>query len=526
MTSAAAQAHGFPRLAGDGVADVGLLLEGTYPYVSGGVSTWVHEIISGFPELTFGICFLGATPETTGDVKYRLPGNVVHVEVHHLMVSRAPPRPRRARSIDVERHLGALARLHEAMRAGTAPSPEVLDTLASLDGDDGLSLYDFLHDDRVFAELCAEYDAHQPETSFIDYFWTLRTMHVPLFKLASIARSLPRFRALHAVSTGYAGALGALVHRRTKAPFILTEHGIYTKERTIDLAHAAWIKDEPASGSRSAFGNLRQLWIQFFEALGRMAYTAADPIISLYDGNRARQIADGAATERTRVIPNGIDLQRFAGVRRDDLRAPPRVVGLIGRIVPIKDIKTFIRAMREVVAVLPDAEAWIVGPEDEDNRYAQECRALAAALGLDGAVRFLGYRQAEEVLPRLGVAVLTSISEALPLFVLEAFAAGVPVVATDVGCCRELIAGKSSDGDAAGAAGIVTAIASPQETARAVVELLRDPGAWAAARQAATARVHARYGRDRMLAAYRDVYRNVFERNVFEENGGHRLRAS
>ena len=82
---------------------------------------------------------------------------------------------------------------------------------------------------------------------------------------------------------------------------------------------------------------------------------------------------------------------------------------------------------------------------------------------------------------------LTSISEALPLFVLEAFAAGVPVVATDVGCCRELIEGKGSDGDAAGAAGIVTAIASPQETARAVVELLRDPGAWAAARQAATA---------------------------------------
>ena len=321
MTSAAAEAHGFPRLAGDGVADVGLLLEGTYPYVSGGVSTWVHEIISGFPELTFGICFLGATPETTGDVKYRLPANVVHVEVHHLMASRPPPRPRRrARSIDVERHLGALARLHEAMRAGTAPPPEVVDTLASLDGDDGLSLHDFLHDDRVFAELCAEYDAHQPETSFIDYFWTLRTMHVPLFKLASIARSLPRFRALHAVSTGYAGALGALVHRRTKAPFILTEHGIYTKERTIDLAHAAWIKDEPASGSRSAFGSLRQLWIQFFEALGRMAYAAADPIISLYDGNRARQIADGAATERTRVIPNGIDLQRFAGVRRDDLR--------------------------------------------------------------------------------------------------------------------------------------------------------------------------------------------------------------
>ena len=249
MSSAAAEAPAFPRLAGDGVADVGLLLEGTYPYVSGGVSTWVHEIITGFPDLTFGICFLGATPETYGDAKYRLPANVVHVEVHHLMANRPPARPRRARPDrrrapppraravargDARGHRAVARGRRHAGRRSTATT--------------GSSLYDFLHDDRVFAELCAEYDAHQPETSFIDYFWTLRTMHVPLFKLAAIARALPRFRALHAVSTGYAGALGALVHRRTEAPFILTEHGIYTKERAIDLAHAAWIKDAPAGG--------------------------------------------------------------------------------------------------------------------------------------------------------------------------------------------------------------------------------------------------------------------------------------
>ena len=79
------------------------------------------------------------------------------------------------------------------------------------------------------------------------------------------------------------------MQRRTRRPFILTEHGIYTKERTIDLAHAAWIKDEPAAGSRSASAGLvtASSWISFFEALGRMAYAAADPIISLYDGNRA-----------------------------------------------------------------------------------------------------------------------------------------------------------------------------------------------------------------------------------------------
>ena len=523
MTAAGQPPSAFPRLAPGGVADVGLLLEGTYPYVSGGVSTWVHEIISGFPELTFGICFLGATPETYGAVKYRLPRNVVHLEVHHLMEpQRRVPQRRRRRATDVAGHLAALARLHEAMRAGTAPPPDVVDTLLSLDSADGLSLNEFLHDDRVFAELCAEYDAHHEETSFIDYFWTLRTMHVPLFKLAAIARALPRFRALHAVSTGYAGALGALVNRSVGTPLVLTEHGIYTKERTIDLAHAAWISDGPAHASPAGFGSLRRLWIQFFEALGRMAYAAADPIVSLYEGNRARQITDGAEPGRTRVVPNGIDVERFAAVRRDDRRAPPPIIGLIGRIVPIKDIKTFIRAMREVVGAIPEAQAWIVGPEEEDTRYAQECRALASTLGLDAAVRFLGYRPAEDVLPELGVAVLTSISEALPLFVLEAFAAGVPVVATDVGSCRELIQGQGRPGDVAGHAGIVTAIASPLETARAILELLLDPVRWSEVRRAATARVNALYGRARMLAAYDDIYQTA----LGETNGRHRLRAS
>jgi polysaccharide biosynthesis protein PelF len=282
MTAAPDLLPAFPRLDLGGVADVGLLLEGTYPFVSGGVSTWVHEIVTGFPELTFGICFLGATPETYGDAKYRLPPNVVHLEVHYLMERQRAVLPRwRRRPTDVAGHLATLARLHEAMRAGTAPAPDVVDTLLALDSEDGLSLYEFLHDDRVFAELCAEYDAHHDDSSFIDYFWTLRTMHVPLFKLAAIARSLPRFRALHAVSTGYAGALGAMVHRNTGTPLILTEHGIYTKERTIDLAHAAWINDGPAHVAPGGVGSLRRLWIQFFEALGRMAYAAADPIVSL-----------------------------------------------------------------------------------------------------------------------------------------------------------------------------------------------------------------------------------------------------
>jgi glycosyltransferase involved in cell wall biosynthesis len=544
-------ARELPRLPPDGVADVGLVLEGTYPYVSGGVSSWVHEIITGLPELTFGAIFLGASPETYGEIRYRLPRNLVHLETHYLMsgaadsrdASRAPAdgagRARGVRPSKAEA-LADMVSLHEAFKVrDRALDARQLDAAGALGSPEGVSLGDFLTGDGIWERLCEEYDARCQSTSFLDYFWTVRTMHRPLFTLADLARRAPRFRVLHAISTGYAGFLGALLQRRRGCPFIVTEHGIYTKERKIDLARAAWIRDDDATGEGAAggglgqdLGYLRRLWIQFFEGLGRAAYASARPIVSLYEGNRARQVEDGAAREHTRVIPNGINVARFAALRasRPPALTPPPVLGLVGRVVPIKDIKTFIRAMRTVVAEIPDAEGWIIGPEDEDPRYAEECHALVASLGLERAVRFLGFCPAEEVLPKLGLAVLTSISEALPLFVLEAFAAGVPVVATDVGSCRALIEGGDAADRARGVAGAIAPFAAPEALARAAIALLRDPARWRRAADAGAARVEALYTREQMFTEYRALYGAALvdakAQEAKAEHGGDRLRAS
>jgi polysaccharide biosynthesis protein PelF len=228
--------------------------------------------------------------------------------------------------------------------------------------------------------------------------------------------------------------------------------------------------------------------------------------VSLYEGNRQRQLADGAAQDRTRVVPNGIDLPRFAALRESRPAGVPPVVGLIGRVVPIKDIKTFIRAMHSVCTQNPQAEGWIVGPEDEDAEYVRECRDLVENLGLTEQVRFLGFRRVDEILPQLGVLVLTSISEALPLVVLEGFAAGVPAVTTDVGSCSELIGGGNEADRAIGAAGELVPIASPEDTARAILRLLDDPAHWEAAQRAGIERVERFYTQTDMLQAYRDIY--------------------
>ncbi len=159
----------------------------------------------------------------------------------------------------------------------------------------------------------------------------------------------------------------------------------------------------------------------------------------------------------------------------------------------------------------PDAEGWIAGPEDEDPSYVNECKELASSLGLQNHVKFMGFQNVLEILPQLGLMVLTSISEALPLVVLEAFASGVPCVATDVGSCRELIEGNSEEDRALGAAGSVVFIADPEGTAKAALELLNNTARWHAAQQAGLERVKRYYDDKLMFSSYRDLYAKALD---------------
>ena len=97
------------------------------------------------------------------------------------------------------------------------------------------------------------------------------------------------------------------------------------------------------------------LWIRYFESLGRLIYTASHPIISLYENNRTRQIAAGADRDRTQVLPNGMEIERFLPLRAKRAAEIPLVIGLLGRIVPLHVLQTFLRAMRPVVILLHDA---------------------------------------------------------------------------------------------------------------------------------------------------------------------------
>lgn len=491
-------------------ADIGLLLEGTFPFVSGGVSSWVDQIIRGFPQYTFAVCFLGSRRQDYGEMRYELPDNLVHLEAHflHDADSDAPVKPRTGD----EKVTAKMRELHEYFRAPRSacmknPTPEIIKAFR----EGKYTEEDFLYSKSSWNYITEQYRSRCTDPSFVDYFWTVRIMHAPIWQLIRISESFPDVGAYHTVSTGYAGYLGALLHQRTGKPLLLTEHGIYTKERKIDLFQAQWISDNRGVMERdkSEIAYFRQMWVRFFDVLGRECYQQAARIVSLYEANRQRQIADGAPAERTECIANGIDFPHFDALRQQREPGVPLTVCFIGRVVPIKDVKTFIRAMRTIVNQLPDVQIWVAGPEEEDPEYARDCHNLAEGLGLGEHMTFLGFQDVDTLLPKSGVLVLSSISEALPLVVLEANAAGVPCVTTDVGSCRQLIEGLGQEDCALGASGAVVGIADPEALAAAILGLLTNSERWHAAQAAGIERVRRYYTESGMLEKYRAVYESA-----------------
>jgi hypothetical protein len=137
-------------------ADIALLLEGTFPYVSGGVSSWVNQMIRAYPDYRFAIVFLGSRRDDYTTFKYELPANVVHFEEHFLyddITSTERPPPRQGN----EEAFRLASQLHEKFAPG-CPRHEALDAFkevahAMLPGGK-LNLDDFLHSEGSWEIIC------------------------------------------------------------------------------------------------------------------------------------------------------------------------------------------------------------------------------------------------------------------------------------------------------------------------------------------------------------------------------------
>lgn len=484
--------------------DVCLVLEGTYPFVAGGVSTWVHQLVSSMKDIRFGIVYIAPFEDPTRTYKYKVPENVIYLKeifLHNYSLQKTALRQPHKQDIQTVKNFydGILEQ-----------NFEYLDDFLNLfrSNERCFDIPSFFDDFGIWSILEEQYEKHNLDISFLDLFWTWRGTHLPLLQI--ILAEFPMAKVYHSVSTGYAGLLAAIAKRETGQKFFLTEHGIYTHERELEISQAGWIYEKQSDNFRAelSLSLLKKWWIYMFQTMSRIAYKSADQIFTLYEGNKLRQIVEGADPKKISIIPNGIKVSDFTEIERDEKKAPQ--IALIGRVVPIKDIKTFINAAKIVLQKIPDCQFYIMGPTDEEPEYYEECQNMVEALEISSNLKFTGMVDIKSYFKFLDLVVLTSLSEAQPYVILEANIAKIPIVSSDVGACREMLDGRTELDKELGQSGLVTQISDPQSTAAAILELIKDKERRNKMGEAGQKRVKRYYDQDDLLSRYL----NIYEKNI------------
>jgi sugar transferase (PEP-CTERM/EpsH1 system associated) len=246
-------------------------------------------------------------------------------------------------------------------------------------------------------------------------------------------------------------------------------------------------------------------------ALQRWGWAAADRMLTV-----SSRLADHLAQvarfprERIRTIRNGVDLSRFGRVNRDDARqtlgiaAGSHVVATIGRLVPVKDHMMLLDALAVVNKQhCHDVQLLIAG----DGPLKAALAARAASLGIESCVHLLGHRpDVENVLAAADVFVLSSASEGLSNTILEAMAAGLPVVATRVGGADEMVED--------GTTGLLVTPGSATELAAALSVVLHDPARRHTMGVAGRARAEHEFSLEAMVSRYEEMYLEMASKRI------------
>lgn len=464
-----------------------LICEGCYPYVPGGVSGWIQMLCSEFRDVDFTIWAIATTKEEMSEYAYQVPANVTEIRTcylgeEHFQKSR--------------RELKLSKKEKEILKDLVVAAVDDMDWVSILEliGKYRRRMGDVLMSQSFFEICLEEYERQGSQKVFNHFLWNLRGIYFPLMQLLS--EEIPEADIYHAVSTGYAGILGSCASYVNRKPFLLSEHGIYTREREEDIIQSHWVE-----------GDFKEIWINFFKKLSYVAYQQAEYVTSLFGVNRSLQIELNCPQEKIVLIPNGVEAAEYDGCRREKRSgAEGFTLGAVLRVVPIKDVKTMLLAFDIVKQAMPGTRLRIMGNCRENPEYYEECLELLEELGT-ADVEFLGQVDVKEHLADIDLLLLSSISEGQPLAILEGMAAEIPYIATNVGNCRALLEGEGED--KLGPAGLVVPVMNSEAMADAIIRCIRDPKMRKAMGSAGRKRVERYYSRQAMLKAFYGLYERM-----------------
>ncbi|GAA5206613.1 GT4 family glycosyltransferase PelF [Streptomyces thinghirensis] len=475
--------HGARR---SGASRVTLLTEGTYPHSHGGVSVWCDQLVTGMPDLDFDV--IAVTGTGREPLAWDIPGHVsrvVSVPMWGPAPQGRPPRGRqRNRLADAyERFVTAL--LDPRAEDGFGPA---LYRLARAAADGRLS--PFLRGDRAIGILTAVWN--RPGLAVREARPTLHDAVTATALLEHALRPLtapyPEDGVAHAVSGGVAVLPGLAGLDRHGVPLLLTEHGVYLRERYLGYRTAPYRWP------------VKALLLGFFRLLAEETYRRAALITPGNRYNRLWEEQGGAAPESIRTVYNGVDPAAFPPAGPEP--ADP-VLSWAGRVDPIKDLETLIRAFALVRAELPAARLRLFGGTPRGGEaYRERCEALAAELGHGDAVTFEGrVEDIKDAYAAGNVVMLSSISEGFPFTLIEAMSCGRATVSTDVGGVREAV----------GDSGLVVPPRDPAAMAAAALELLGDAARRRAMGEAARLRVIEQFTLRQTIDTFRSIYLELSE---------------
>ncbi len=467
-----------------------LICEGCYPYVPGGVSGWIQTLCREFRDIEFVIWSIATTCDEMSEYSYPIPENVTEIRTFYL----GEEVFRKGR-----RRIALSGKEKETLKHLVVGPAEEIDWIGILEliRKYRKSMADVLMSEAFFEICLEEYRRQGSRKVFNHFLWNFRGIYFPLMHILS--EEIPEADLYHSVSTGYAGILGSCASYVEKKPFLLSEHGIYTREREEDIIRSHWVE-----------GDFKEIWIDFFKKLSYIAYQKADCVTSLFDVNRSLQIELNCPEEKILVIPNGVDAGDYEACREKRHASEDGfTVGAVLRVVPIKDVKTMLLAFDIVKQEIPDARLKIMGNCTENPEYYKECVELLEELGTQD-VEFLGQVNVKEHLPDIDLLLLSSISEGQPLAMLEGMAAEIPFVATNVGDCKSLLEGR--EGDTLGSAGIVVPVMNSEKMAEAVIRCIRNPKLCRRMGRTGRERVETFYRKDRMLGEFYKLYGDLGRR--------------
>lgn len=464
---------------------INIIAEGCYPYTVGGVSSWVQMLITHFTDHEFYISTILPDADSDSTSKYKLPPNVKALEKNYLYEKEYKGRAKRKIFSVTEK-----VAFRSLLRGTDVDWPVIFDFFENKK----VSINSILMGEE-FLEIVQEYYFEKyPQIVFSDFLWTMRSLYLPLFNV--LKAPVGEADLYHSLSTGYAGILACKAAYLYKKPLLLTEHGIYTREREEEIIKADW-----------SYEVFKDIWIHFFYTLSTCAYESADQVTALFEKAKGLQAEIGCQRSKIRVIPNGVQPELFENLTAKETHEGI-CIGAFLRVTPIKDVKTMIRAFAAARQQMSGLKLYIMGPVDENPEYYAECLEDIRNLSAEG-IEFTGNIVTRDYLGHMDIVILTSISEGQPFALLEAMAAGIPCIATNVGDCANLLEGHY---DGLGSAGIVVPIMDVEKTAAAILRLASDKELRSSMGKVGKERVKKRYLQEKFLAEYGDVYRSLYEK--------------